>query len=261
MNPCTMPCCLFTSSSPALLSHACPCGSWQRSLLALLQRPRHPPASLVEALLLQGALLPSPSLGSPAEERGCVHKAVTALPLRPASVMPPFLQPLPWCKPSPPTGTPPTASATQASFLPFQPIPLLLPQGLCTFWPVCLKSSASLSGYSLCCAWGDVYAPQSPELCFLVSCWSHFLSYSELIPFFLKFYLSISLVPLGLRCCSQALHSCSEWGLLSLCSLRAFYCGGFSCCGALTSCAKASVLAAHRLSRCGPRALGCRLCS
>ena len=31
----------------------------------------------------------------------------------------------------------------------------------------------------------------------------HFLSYSELIPFFLKFYSSVSLVVLGLRCCSR----------------------------------------------------------
>ena len=44
LNPCTMPCCPFTPSSPALLSHAHPCGSWQCSLLALLRRPRHPPA-------------------------------------------------------------------------------------------------------------------------------------------------------------------------------------------------------------------------
>ena len=34
----------------------------------------------VEALLLQGALLPSPSLGSSAVRRGCTHKAVTPLP-------------------------------------------------------------------------------------------------------------------------------------------------------------------------------------
>ena len=39
-----MPCCPFTPSSPALHSHTRPCGSWQCSLLALLQRPRHPPA-------------------------------------------------------------------------------------------------------------------------------------------------------------------------------------------------------------------------
>ena len=176
-----------------------------------------PSSNLVEALLLQGALLPSPSLGSPAEERGCAHKAMTALPPHPASVMPPFLQPLPWCKTSsPPAGTP-TTSATPASFLPFQPIPLLLPQGLCSFWPVCLKSSASLSGYSLSCAWGDVYAPQSPEICFLVSCWSHFLSYSELIPFFLKFYY----LSLWLRWVFAAAHELSAVAASGGCPLVA----------------------------------------
>ena len=39
------------------------------------------------------------------------------------------------------------------------------------------------------------------------------------------------------------------------------YCGGFSCCGAQALGARASVVAAHRLSSCGLRALERRLSS
>ena len=38
---------------------------------------------------------------------------------------------------------------------------------------------------------------------------------------------------LGLHCYVQALFSCSEWGLLSSCGVRASHCGRFSCCRAL----------------------------
>ena len=57
---------------------------------------------------------------------------------------------------------------------------------------------------------------------------------------------------------SSLLHrffsSCGEWGLLSSCCARASHCGGFSCGGAGTLGAEASVAAAHRLSSCGTRA-------
>lgn len=36
----------------------------------------------------------------------------------------------------------------------------------------------------------------------------------------------------GLCCCTWALSSCGEWGLLSNCGLWAAHCGGFSCCRA-----------------------------
>lgn len=171
-----MPCCPFTPSSPALLSHARPCGSWQCSLLALLRRPHHPPAWWKPSSSRDP---PSISLlgESCRRERLCPQSCDSASSpscLGHASL---FLQPLPWCKPSsPPTGTAPTTSATQASFPRFQSIPPFLPQGLCTFWSVCLKSSASLRGYSLSCAQDDIYVPPAPRdlfPCFLF----HFLSF------------------------------------------------------------------------------------
>ena len=42
--------------------------------------------------------------------------------------------------------------------------------------------------------------------------------------------------------------SCSEQGLLSICSVRASHCGGFSCHGAQALGAEASVVEMHRLS-------------
>ena len=38
------------------------------------------------------------------------------------------------------------------------------------------------------------------------------------------------LAVLGLHYCTRAFSSCGEWELLSSCSVRASYCGGFSCC-------------------------------
>ena len=37
---------------------------------------------------------------------------------------------------------------------------------------------------------------------------------------------------LSLHCSGQAFSSCSEWGLLSSCGVRASHCGGLSCCRA-----------------------------
>ena len=45
------------------------------------------------------------------------------------------------------------------------------------------------------------------------------------------------------------------------CGVRASHCGGFSCCGARTLGARASVVVAHRLSSCGSWALEHRLSS
>ena len=56
------------------------------------------------------------------------------------------------------------------------------------------------------------------------------------------------LVKLGLRFCTWALSSCSEWGLLSSCSVQAFHHNVFSCCGAQALGMQALVVVAHRLS-------------
>ena len=64
---------------------------------------------------------------------------------------------------------------------------------------------------------------------------------------------------------SSLLHrlssSCGEQGLLSSCGAWVSHCGGFSCCGAQTLGALASVAAACGLSSCGSRALEHRLSS
>ena len=52
---------------------------------------------------------------------------------------------------------------------------------------------------------------------------------------------------LGLRCCGLAFSSCGEWGLLFF-AVPASHCSGFSCCGARTLGARASVVVAHGLS-------------
>jgi len=51
---------------------------------------------------------------------------------------------------------------------------------------------------------------------------------------------------LGLPCC--AFSSCTEWGLLSSCSVRSSHYGGFSCCRAQALGTRASVVVVHRLS-------------
>ena len=59
--------------------------------------------------------------------------------------------------------------------------------------------------------------------------------------FFFIFYLFMAEV--GLNCCMWALSSCSKWGLLSSCCMRASHCGEVSCCGAETLRVQASVVA------------------
>ena len=71
-------------------------------------------------------------------------------------------------------------------------------------------------------------------------------------PGIFKKLINLFLAALGLRCCVQVFSSCGE---------RASHCGGFSCCGARTLGARASVVAACGLSSCGSRALECRLSS
>ena len=71
--------------------------------------------------------------------------------------------------------------------------------------------------------------------------------------------------------CRYAWAFCSrrEWGLLSSCGLKAYRCGGFSCCGEWPLGAWVSVVAArglsnwhglqvseHSLNSCGPEAYG-----
>ena len=53
---------------------------------------------------------------------------------------------------------------------------------------------------------------------------------------------------LGLCCCAWAFSSCSEWGLLLGCGVRASHCSGFSCCGARALGVRASVVVSYRLS-------------
>ena len=54
---------------------------------------------------------------------------------------------------------------------------------------------------------------------------------------------------LGPRCCRRAFSSCSERGLLSRCGVRAFHCGGFSCCRAQALGGAGSVVVGHGFSR------------
>ena len=69
------------------------------------------------------------------------------------------------------------------------------------------------------------------------------------------------LVVLGLRCCTRAFSSCTEWGATLRCGARVSHHSGFSCCGAWALGTQASVVVVHRLSSCGSRALECRLSS
>ena len=54
-------------------------------------------------------------------------------------------------------------------------------------------------------------------------------SFSLANSFYKKLFLFIylSLVVLGLCCCTRAFSSCSKWGLLSSCGVQASHCGGF----------------------------------
>ena len=81
---------------------------------------------------------------------------------------------------------------------------------------------------------------------------------TKLFSFFILFYfVYLSLAALGLRCCTRAFSSCSEWGLLFV-AVRGSHCSGFSCCGAralgagFSSCSSRAL--ERRLSSCGARA-------
>ena len=76
-----------------------------------------------------------------------------------------------------------------------------------------------------------------------------------LIFFFFLIYLFLA--ALGLHCCARAFSSCDEQVLLFVAVrelLRASHCSGFSCCGARTLGAWASVVVARGLSSCSARA-------
>ena len=57
-------------------------------------------------------------------------------------------------------------------------------------------------------------------------------------------FIYLFMAALGLRCCVQAFSSCGEWGATLRCGVWASHCGCFSCCGARTLGARASVVVA-----------------
>ena len=66
-----------------------------------------------------------------------------------------------------------------------------------------------------------------------------------LIYLFIYLFLFIYLLAvLGLHCCTRAFSSCGERGAMLHCGAWASHCGGFSCCGARTLGARASVAVA-----------------
>ena len=70
-------------------------------------------------------------------------------------------------------------------------------------------------------------------------------------------FIYLFLAALCLRCCAQALSSCSEQGLLFAAvawASHSSHCGGFSCCTARALGTRASVVVARGLSSCGARA-------
>ena len=75
------------------------------------------------------------------------------------------------------------------------------------------------------------------------------------------FNLFLFLAALGLRCCTRAFSGCGERGLLFFAVHGLLHRSGFSCCRARALGAWASVVVAHRLSRCGSQALERRLSS
>ena len=77
----------------------------------------------------------------------------------------------------------------------------------------------------------------------------------------INLFIYLFLAALGLCCCAQAFSSCGELGATLRCGARASHCGGFSCCGAGSLGARASVVVARGLSGCGSRALERRLSS
>ena len=66
---------------------------------------------------------------------------------------------------------------------------------------------------------------------------------------------------LGLRCCTQALSSCGQRGLLFVAVRRLLIEVASLCCGARVLGVWASVVVAHGLSSCDSRALERRLSS
>ena len=80
-----------------------------------------------------------------------------------------------------------------------------------------------------------------------------------LVFFFFNKFIYLFLAVLGLCRCMRALSSWQRVGATLHCGARASHCGGFSCCGAWALGVWASVVAAHRLSSCGLRALELRL--
>ena len=78
---------------------------------------------------------------------------------------------------------------------------------------------------------------------------------------FIRFKNYVFIVALGLRCCTQAFSSSSEWWFLSGCRVWASHCGGLSCGRALALGTWASGVAACRLSGWSSQALECRLSS
>ena len=105
--------------------------------------------------------------------------------------------------------------------------------------------------FAICLLW--IISTLNPHLAH-TSLSRHILHWS---PFSFKkdlFYLLIIywfLASLGLCCCMRAFSSSGKRGLLSSCGMRAFHCGGVSCCGVQTLRTQASVVAAHRLYSAG----------
>ena len=68
-------------------------------------------------------------------------------------------------------------------------------------------------------------------------------------------FIYLLLAALGLCCCMWAFSSCvlqlRRAGATLRCAVRASHCHGFSCCGAWSIGARASVVVAHRLQRAG----------
>ena len=92
-------------------------------------------------------------------------------------------------------------------------------------------------------------------MCLLAIC----ASLEKWLSFFLK-KINLFLAALGLCCCTRAFL---QWraGATLHCGAQASHCGGFSCCGAWSLGARASVVVVHGLSSCGSRALERRLSS
>ena len=107
----------------------------------------------------------------------------------------------------------------------------MLPRTRNTNSPSCIPNSGQ-SDSCMCQRKSDVYVPY--EYSFT----------NTRNPFFLF------LVVLGLSCCTWAVSSCGEQGLLSSCGAWASHCSGFSCCRAWALGLQASEAAAGGLRSC-----------